>query len=46
MKVKALVEHRLDGETKKAGQTYELPDAIAKRAIAEGWVEAASEEKK
>ena len=46
MKVKAVTEHRHDGETKKVGQTYELPDAIAKRAIAEGWVEAASEKKK
>jgi hypothetical protein len=46
MKVKTVVEHRYDGETKEAGKSYELPDALAKRAIAEGWVERVVEKKK
>lgn len=46
-KVRALTEHRYEGETKKEGQTYELPEKLASRAIAEGWVEAVgSTEKK
>ena len=46
MKVKALIEHRYDGETKKEGQIYELPKELANRAISEGWVEAVAEKKK
>ena len=46
MEVKALVEHRHDGETRKVGQTYELSEEIAQRAIAEGWVEAVQAKKK
>lgn len=45
MKVRALVEHRYEGETKKEGATYELPEKTAHRAIAEGWVEAVGEKK-
>jgi hypothetical protein len=46
MKVKALIEHRNGGETVEVGKIYELPDEIAKRAIAEGWVEAVQAKKK
>lgn len=45
MKVKSVVEHRFNGETKDVGQIYELPDELVARAIAEGWVEAAEEPK-
>jgi hypothetical protein len=46
MKVKVLTEHRYEGETKEVGKTYELPNDVAKRWIAEGWVEAVHEKKK
>jgi hypothetical protein len=47
MKVKALTEHRYEGETKEVGKkTYELPNDLATRAIAEGWVEAVVPKKK
>lgn len=40
MKVKVLTEHRYEGEPKKEGQTYELPDKLAKPAIEQGFVKA------
>lgn len=39
MRVRALVEHRHDGETIEEGKSYELKDSLARRAIAEGFVE-------
>lgn len=52
MRVRALTEHRYNGEPIEEGKVYDLtPEANAKRAIAEGFVEEvvqrkAAEEKK
>jgi hypothetical protein len=46
MKVKVLNEHRYNGETKEVGKSYELPNDLATRAIAEGWVGAVVPKKK
>jgi hypothetical protein len=46
IKVKALTEHRHNGEPVPVGKIYDLPADIAPRAISEGWVVAVEEKKK